>query len=210
MSYKLYLTKYVVNSRQLPLIEGNIKGTCIFCESETNKGHRVKDTVSDNFTMWQTLRRGNCACEYCYTFFKEPTHRRKSWIVENNTFRILEKEEKKTILFEKHVPPFFIYISKIGQKHPWVELLQYVAYSDNHFWFAHEDLGKIYFERKKAEYFRELIQKAINLKITKTELKGEFKMKTYERAWSEGFEDFLTEVKKHKKQNLWEVIVDVF
>jgi len=32
--------------------DGSIAGVCIICSRNTDKGHKVKDILSDNFTGW--------------------------------------------------------------------------------------------------------------------------------------------------------------
>ena len=194
-------------SQDLLLPKKPVNGKCILCSKETEQGHRIKDTLSGNFTNWPMLSKGNCVCPTCYTFFKDQTHRRKSWIVTEKEFRVLDKEEKKAILWNVPDPPFFIHIAHTGQKQPWITCIHKVAYSKNKFYFTHENFGEIFFERQKAEHFRTLIKEALSRKITKTELLTQFRMKTYEKAWKDGFEDLLEEIKKHRKNLLWEVIV---
>jgi CRISPR type IV-associated protein Csf1 len=188
---------------------GNIFGHCVFCNQDTQFGWRVKDTVSDNFTGWSNMMAGDCACEYCHQFFSDQIMRRKSWVATDGNLRILEKEEKKTILFEPPKPPFFIYLVFTGQKQGWIGSFQHVAYSQDAYYFAHEKRGEIFFIRKLAEEYRSKIRKALGLKIKKTELKQDFRMKTWERAWKEDFEHLLREIEKFKHNNLWEVLVEL-
>ncbi len=189
--------------------KGKVKGTCIFCGQETEFGHRIKDTISSIFTMAYVLQGGNCACEYCFSFMKDQTYRRKSWVAYPGGFKTLDKSEKKSILFNPPIPPFFISITITGQKQPWLEAFDRLAYSRNEYYFAYEPFGLVFFNRETALKMDKIIVKALKLKITKTELKTHFKMKTYERAAKEGFEELLQEIKSFRHNQLWEVLINV-
>ena len=189
--------------------KGNISGTCIFCGQQTKFGHRIKDSISGNFTMAYALQGGNCSCEYCYSFMKDQTYRRKSWVADNMGLKILDKNEKKNILFNPPDPPFFISITIAGQKQPWIQAFDRLSYSKNKYYFAYEPFGLVYFDRQIAIEMDLLIEKALRHKITKTELKTHFKMKTYERAAKEGFEELLEKIKPFRHNQLWEVLINV-
>jgi len=103
-------------------------------------------------------------------------------------FLILDKNEKKKILYNLPEPPFFFHIAMIGQKQPWVECIHDVAFSMRSFYFSHENYGKVYFEKDKFY---------------------QFFLKTWENAIKYNFEDLLKKIEKCKKNLLWEVCVDV-
>lgn len=189
--------------------KSNITGHCVFCNQDTENGWKIKETVSDNFTGWSKMMAGNCACEYCHQFFSDQVMRRKSWVATDGAFRVLEKEEKRTILFNPPDPPFFIYLAFTGQKQGWIGSFHHVAYSKKEFYFAHEKHGEVFFVREWADNYLLHIKRALDLKITKTELKQDFKMKTWERAWKEKFEPLLREIEQYKHNNLWEVLVEL-
>lgn len=191
---------------------GNTKGVCVVCGAEVNNGIPLKRCVSDNFTGWSNFFSGNCMCPECAFLFSDQTFRRKSWVASLYGFHIFKNDEALQMLFNPPEPPFFIYIAKAGQKQSWLSSIHRVAYDSNRYFFSHERYDiPILFEQNKAEQYVAMIEKAMNYGISKTELTTtEFKMKTWQKAYEEGYNDFLKELTKFKNDILWEVLVDVF
>ena len=86
-----------------------------------------------------------------------------------------------------------------------------VANNPNQYWFSHENYDiPILFEKNKAQLYLNMALAALDMKITKTELRtGEFKLKTWREAYEKGYQDFLRSIRSLKNNLLWEVIVDV-
>jgi len=203
------LPELLIKSRKLEPNFGGVLGKCFVCGRETTKGHKTKDTVSSNFTKFSQLSSGDCSCPECHGLFSDQVYRRKSWLATTEGFLILDKNEKKKILYNLPEPPFFFHIAMIGQKQPWVECIHDVAFSMRSFYFSHENYGKVYFEKDKFYQYDALIKEALKYKIGKMQLKGEFFLKTWENAIKYNFEDLLKKIEKCKKNLLWEVCVDV-
>lgn len=191
--------------------EGNIKGICVVCSGETYKGLPLNKCISSNFSGWGYFFAGNCMCPECAFLFSDQTFRRKSWVASLTGFRIFKNDEATNILFSPPEPPFFIHIAKIGQKQTWLSCIHRVACNRNRYFFSHEKYDvPVLFERDKAQLYLDKAVHALNLGITKTELStGEFKPKTWAKAFQKNFADFLKEVSRFKNNPLWEVIVDV-
>lgn len=191
--------------------EGQIKGVCMICSRETDKGYKVKDVLSDNFTGWSMFFSGNCICPECAYIFSDQTFRRKSWVASMGNFRTFKNDEAVEILFSPPEPPFFIHIAKQGQKQTWLTCLHKVAHNSEKYFFSHESYDvPILFERQKAEEYIKQAKEALQKGITKTELLNcEFKMNTWKKAYTEGYYDFLKALGKLKGDLLWGVMVDV-
>ena|GEM_PF-1063039 len=191
---------------------GNINGVCVVCERYTEKGVPLKECVSDNFTGWSNFFSGNCMCPECAFLFSDQTFRRKSWVASIHGFHTFKNDEALQVLFNPPEPPFFIYIAKAGQKQSWLSSIHRIAYDSSKYFFSHERYDvPILFEKKKAEQYITAIEKAMSYGISKTELTTvEFKMKTWQKAYEEGYHDFLKKLTKFKNDILWEVLVDVF
>ncbi len=191
--------------------KGNITGICVMCGQETNAGIPLKNCVSDNFMGWNSLFAGNCMCPHCAFLFSDQVFRRKSWVASPEEFRTFKNVEASEILFNPPNPPFFIYIAKIGQRQSWLCCIDRVAGNRNRYFLSHEHYDvPILFERDKAEGMLSKILESLSLGISKTELRScVFKMKTWEKAYKEGFTDLLRELEGYKQNLLWEVMVDV-
>lgn len=189
--------------------KGSIAGTCVMCSCDTDEGLKVP--VSDNFTGWNRFFAGNCMCPECAVLFSDQTYRKKSWVAAPGFFATFKNDEAKDILFNPPGPPFFIHIAKQGQRQSWLACLHRVAHNPNRYWFSHESYDvPVLFEREKAGHYVELAVRALDLGVTKTELRtGEFKPKTWKEAYEHGYQDFLRELAKLKSDLLWEVMLDV-
>jgi len=190
---------------------GQISGICVVCNRETRNGISLKDCVSNNFTGWNRFFSGNCMCPECAFLFSDQTFRKKSWVACIHNFSTFKNSEAQTILLKPPEPPFFIHIAKRGQRQTWLTCLHRVAFNRNRFFFSHEDYDvPILFERDKAQHYFDKAATALELGITKNELiAGEFKPKTWQKAYQRGYLDFLRELREHRGEVLWEVIVDV-
>lgn len=205
------LSKLLLIATNGDIKKGDIAGTCVVCGTETKSGIPLKKMVSDNFTGWNCLFSGNCMCPECAFIFSDQTFRRRSWLASENGFKTFKNDEACSILFPPAAPPFFIHIAKIGQKQTWLRCMNSVANNPNQYWFSHENYDiPILFEKNKAQLYLNMALAALDMKITKTELRtGEFKPKTWTMAYEKGCQDFLRDLGKFKRDPLWEVIVDV-
>lgn len=205
------LSKLLLIATNGDIKKGDIAGTCVVCGTETKSGIPLKKMVSDNFTGWNCLFSGNCMCPECAFIFSDQTFRRRSWLASENGFKTFKNDEACSILFSPAAPPFFIHIAKIGQKQTWLRCMNSVANNPNQYWFSHENYDiPILFEKNKAQLYLNMALAALDMKITKTELRtGEFKPKTWTMAYEKGCQDFLRDLGKFKRDPLWEVIVDV-
>lgn len=205
------LSKLLLIATNGDIKKGDIAGTCVVCGTETKSGIPLKKMVSDNFTGWNCLFSGNCMCPECAFIFSDQTFRRRSWLASENGFKTFKNDEACSILFSPAAPPFFIHIAKIGQKQTWLRCMNSVANNPNQYWFSHENYDiPILFEKNKAQLYLNMALAALDMKITKTELRtGEFKPKTWTMAYEKGCQDFLRDLSKFKRDPLWEVIVDV-
>lgn len=205
------LSKLLLIATNGDIKKGDIAGTCVVCGAETKSGISLKKMVSGNFTGWNCLFSGNCMCPECAFIFSDHTFRRRSWLASENGFKTFKNDEACSILFSPPAPPFFIHIAKIGQKQTWLCCMNSVANNPNQYWFSHENYDiPILFEKNKAQLYLNMALAALDMKITKTELRtGEFKPKTWTMAYEKGCQDFLRDLGKFKRDPLWEVIVDV-
>jgi len=205
------LNKLLILATKANVEKGNIAGTCVVCGAETENGLPLKKVVSDNFTGWNCFFAGNCVCPECTFIFSDQTFRRKSWVASASDFRTFKNDEACPLLFSPPDPPFFIHISKLGQKQPWLRCLHNVSTNRNKYWFSHEGYDvPIFFERSKASAYLDMVLDGLDLGITKTELRTcELKEKTWRVAYEKGCQNLLRSIRNLKNDLLWEVIVDV-
>jgi len=207
----LNLGELLLTATKKSVVEGETAGVCVVCCRETERGLPVKKCVSGNFTGWSYLYAGNCMCPECAFLFSDQTFRKRSWIASPAGFRTFKNDEASDVLFDPPEPPFFIHIAKQGQRQTWLTCLNRIACNPNRYFFSHEKYDvPILFKRDKAEAYTSKVARALELGIRKTELlAGEFKPKTWQKAFQQGHQDFLRELAKYKGDPLWEVIVDV-
>lgn len=195
---------------------GTIAGECMVCGQHTDCGFRGKETVSDNFSGWNRFFAGDCVCPECRYLFRDQTFRKKSWVASTvggfRTFSGAEdREARLQAILEPPEPPFFIYVARAGQRQSWLCCLHRIATSRDCFFIAHEDYDvPVLVDRKTATEYANLVRRAVELKITKTELKsGQFNLGTWKRALKGQYEDLLRAIAGYKGNILWEVMVHV-
>ena len=190
-----------------------ISGICAICQRETDNGIALKKLVSANFTSWNQLFVGDIACPYCAELLADNIYRKKSWWVSvEDGFATFKNDEALNVLFSPPKPPFYIYIAKRGQRQVWLSALYKINFSKDVYYFSHENyIVPLMFDKHSAKAFLELVRRAREYKITKTELiTGELKSKTIERLLKANLQSLVQEIKRNVKNPLWEVIVDVY
>jgi len=208
----LTLGKLLLLARQDEPQVGDISGTCVLCSRPTEQGQPIKKVVSNNFMGWASFLSGNCFCPECAYLFSDQTFRKKSWVASpTGGFVAFKNDQAQEALFNPPEPPFFVYIAKMGHKQAWLSCLHRVGHNPNRYWFAHEAYDvPILFERQQATEYAQLVAEALEFGLNKTELRtGQFKMKSWEKAYQQGRADMLRRLGALKGDPLWEVIVDV-
>jgi len=187
---------------------GSKQGVCCICGKETKEGHKVP--FSDNFTGYSFLIHGDCACPYCWTFFKTQDFRRRSWVATAKEVRFLKRNEVREVMLEPPEPPFFIYVTQSGQRQGWLSALRYISYSRERFFISTDWVGHFMVDRQLAKQMDNLIWLLRDKKISKTALRtGQYSMKQYRLAIEGGWQDLIEEARRYVKNPLWEVMVYV-
>lgn len=207
----MMLGQLLVTATRATVQIGNISGTCVVCSCETDRGLRVKDCVSGNFTGWNRFFAGNCMCPECAFVFSDQTFRKRSWVASPAGFRTFKNDEAAGILFDPPEPPFFIHIAKQGQRQTWLSCMHRVAAGKDRYFFSHENYDvPVLFDRAQAREYLAKVLLALERGLTKTELlTGQAKPKTWRKAFENGWADFLREITRFKGDLLWGVMVDV-
>jgi len=215
---KLNLSKLLFESKnpenkEIKIPKGTKNGICVMCGLKMENGLSMKELVSENFTGWGRLFTGDGICPSCAFIFQKE-FRRNCWVV-SKELCFLERAEVSEILFNPPEPPFFVYIRKAGmtggRKQGWLACLHKVAWNKDHYHFAHEEFDiPIWFERKQAEKYWELIVNAIKLGISKKALRGDMNVYNCKKAYRAGKLKLINEIRKNKGNPLWEVLIDVF
>ena len=194
----------------LPLPKGRKgKGVCVWCGREVDKVFDIK--VSDNFMGWSYFSFGDCMCRYCYAFFSKQSFRKKSWVATKSGVKFIKRDEIMELLLQPPKPPWFLYITKTGQKQGWLHCIHRVNFSSFSFTVAFEPFDfPVQTNISEVHSLHGLLSFLREKKVTKTELlTGAFKMKTYERAIKEGYEEELKRAKKYAGKGIWEVMCHV-
>ena len=198
------MPELVAKAKKTELKEGKIKGKCMGCGKRTDKG--LKIPFSGNFMGYPYLQDGDCVCPACYAFFANQDHRKHSWVVTENEFRIIHHENVLDLLLNPPEPPFFIYITLGGQKQGWLNALDKVNLSNKQFWISIED--KSYFvsqEIIKKQY--ECIRQLREMKVLKKELKNGFSVNTAIKFAQKDLLPVLEEAERYRGTNEWEVLI---
>ncbi len=193
------ISRQILRTSQLfPPTEGGEVGTCIVCGTSTRKGHRID--FSSNFTAWSMLWDGDCICEYCYTLCRDQQYRRRSWVATKQGIRFLQKSEILEVLLNPPEPPFAIYITRTGKKQGFLQLVNRLSYSREHYFIAFDD-ALVFVNRGELEEMVEIAKKARALKFTKAELLSEPAVHRWQHR------ELCEQIVKLAKKPLWEVIV---
>ena len=205
----LTLSELVINARNIECESGGIEGTCCMCGNETKEGHIPK--FSDRFTAGSKLCYGEVICPECKAFFENQEHRRKTWIVTEDFFEVLDRKKAREHILNPPKPPFFIYLTKGGQKQGWLGHFNKLNYSTEIYQICCEwSDSLIQCNKSTAVEMDKLITELRSRKVSKTELlTTEYKMKTYEKAIKNNFENLLESTKQYKNNPLWEVMLHV-
>ncbi len=189
-------------------VRGNLEGICVVCGVETKEGH--KNTFSEKFTAYSFLTHGNCMCPHCFTFFKDQSFRKKSWITTEKEVKFLKRLECEQYIFNPPSPPFAFYITQSGQRQGWLSGMRFVNYSNNQFYILTDFVGCILVQRKEVEEMHKLIRLLREKGISKTQLRsGEFNMHIYKKAIEGNYHNAIESIKNHIKKPLWEVMLYV-
>jgi hypothetical protein len=189
-------------------VAGELKGVCVVCGQQTLTGYKLP--FSDNFTGYSYLSHGDLTCPRCYTFFKTPEFRRKSWIASQDGVLYLKRLECRQHILNPPTPPFFLYITKTGQRQGWLSALKLMNYSQGRFYISTDWVGHFLVERSEALIMATQIAFLREREISKTTLlTGNPSMKQYRLAIEGGWEGEFGKIRKYVKQPLWEVMVYV-
>ena len=187
--------------------KGNIKGKCIFCGLETDAGFPIPK--KSNFTKWYSLSGGNCVCPSCAEFWGTRQFRSRSWVATKKEVKFGKLTEIAPTVLNPPSPPFFIYLTRGGQKQGWLFTINLVSYSQKRFFIACDWADQpIMVEQKQAQEMFRLAAFLRKKEIGKGSLRnGNFVYKIWEKALEEGWNMKLAEARKFKKNLLWEVIL---
>lgn len=171
------LPELIIKGRKLSLVNGNIKGICVICSKNSDKGHALN--FSANFTNYDLLKDGNCMCPKCHILFEDQTYRRKSWLATEKEFKTGKAKELIQFLYDP-VFPFSMYLTFSGKKQGYLLLIDTINTSD-HIVLA-IDYEIYIFDRKQFIKYLDEAKSLIGKGIFKKELiSGEFRLKSLEK-----------------------------
>ena len=198
------LPELVAKAEKAEIKEGNIKGKCMLCGRQTEKG--LKPSFSGNFMGYPYLQEGDCICPTCYAFFSNQDHRKHSWVATEKEFRVIHHDNVLSLLLDPPEPQFYIYITLGGQKQGWLNALDKVNLSNKKWWISIED--KVYFiETEEVRKQYECMRAVREMKVAKKELKEGFSVKTMIKFMKAGKTELLEEAKQYRGTNEWEVLI---
>ena len=192
-----------------PNQRGNIAGRCVVCGILVEDGLPI--SVSDNFSGWGYFYSGECFCPHCAAFFNDQTLRKRCWVATKAGFQFMKKAEVLPFLLDPPDPPFFIYVTKGGQRQGWLSALKLLNYSRERFfvsvdwldqpvWFGLEDVCQMH------HVITELRARKIPKKVIQT---ADFGMHWTQKALDEDWYWAIEAATKNKNQPEWEVMLYV-
>jgi len=186
---------------------GEVSGHCVFCGGETKRGHNIKKTISNSFTAFYQLGAGACVCEFCYSFLKEQTFRRKSWIVVENRVEFLKRAEiLDKLLLDKVLK--FIYVTKTGQRQGWVGVLNMINQSRGKVFICTDWIGHFIVSKAKLRELSNIAKELRQAGISKsTLLSGKPSIHEMAKILDKKLEDKFNKIKKFVNTQEWEIIV---
>ena len=199
------LTRTIINEPE----KGGLPGLCVICGQKTENGYKVE--FSDNFSGWPFLYSGEVLCEYCHAFVKDQSFRKRSWIAIGNKIEFVKKSELLPYILNRPKEPFFIYLTKGGQKQGWLGSLKFVNNNPDRFFVACDWIDvPVWFNSENVDKMFDLISFLREKKVSKTVLTtGFYTVFQYKKALQEGWAKQLETVKKMCGRPQWEVMVYV-
>jgi len=190
-----------------PLL-GALRGRCCVCGKETDSGH--PKPFSNTFTGFAHLTYGEVACPHCFSFFKNPDFRKKSWVATADGVQFLDRRDCEKVLLNPPDPPFFIYISSTGQRQGWLSALQLINWSRERFFIATDWVPPFEAFSKELHELHRILTKLRKQRISKISLRtGEFSMTVWKKAFEDNFWQDLDLVRNYRGNPLWEVLIYV-
>jgi len=177
--------------------ENPVEGRCVVCGREGG-GHKSK--FSSNFTAYSLLQAGNMICPRCYTLLHDQKYRRTSWVLSEKGYQQLKRNEVIKTLLNPPEPPFAIYLTRTGKKQGYLHLVDRVSWDRENYFIAFDD-QLIPVIRSELEEMAEIARKARELKFSKSELRGDIKVKHFEHR------DLCGKILEFAGNPLWEVVV---
>lgn len=137
-----------LGEKDFPEKRSKKKELCCFCANHDGDIH-AKDCFGDNFTNFDLFRnaKSGTVCDHCYKTLKNNTLRQSSWLVSNNTYHKIEREEIMPILMGEKEIPFCVYITTSFKKHG--QIKAQIAYSQDFFPVLFEEIPLV-FSKKTA------------------------------------------------------------
>lgn len=96
-------------------LRGELQGRCIICLRACSTANPL-GIVSENFTNWQDLNRGDSFCCRCSAMLKNPKYRRNNWVADPDGFRTFKRDEFRDVIASS-TPPYVIYVTRSYKKH---------------------------------------------------------------------------------------------
>lgn len=185
-------------------------GRCYVCGRETITGHRRPP--SDLFTAWSSCQAGDVLCASCRACISLRPVRMFSWLVTADAFRPQTKDDKGwlwDVLVQPPEPPFAIYVTRGGQKQGWLTLTHAVSQSRQRYCVGTDWTDRpVLMDGVTNARIAPLIVAMRGRKIGKAALlAGDYSMKAYERAMTEGWLDDVMAAKGWAGDPRWEVLV---
>jgi len=195
----------ILNDKNLNI--GSISGICSLCSTPTNQGLPL--SFPNNFQGYSYLDKlGRCLCPPCNYFLSNQNFTKKSWIASKEGIRFLERTECQDIILSPPLPPFFIYISRLGQYQGWLNALEVVNYKREEFIISTDWAGKFYLKRNTAIELCALYIQLRKLKISKSALRtGYLRPAEYYQITKNSAEHLIQELHAWKSTPIWETIV---
>lgn len=203
METKLSITRFVKP------VYGQYAVDCVICGIRSVTGH-TQGIFSDNFTMFSSLNPGNGLCEYCYAFFKNQAFRKRSWVATGDSVIFLSAKESRKYIIEPPPPPFFIYVTSTGKRMGWLRAMDCVNMNRRSFFVSTDFAGTVQMDIETVKEIDRKITILRNINISKRVLKtGNFSLSDVRRIISEGGYEMYDYVRRHIKNQIWEVMLYV-
>ena len=187
----------------------NITGRCVACGIETEEGWPI--SVSENFSGWGYFAEGECFCPHCAAFFADQTLRKRCWVATNEGFQFMKKGDVLPFILNPPDPPFFIYVTKGGQRQGWLSALRMLNYSREHFFVSVDWLDQpVWFYDNEVVEMHYIITTLREKKIPKSIIAAaDFGMHWTQKALEEDWYWAIEAAIKNKNQPDWEVMLYV-
>lgn len=202
------ISELVCQARGITPVLGTLRGICVYCQRETDHGHKHKDDPSGCAT-YHTIRGGTVICPHCHHMRSERwAYRSSMWEASSAGFRQFKFEEAQYRLLHPPDPPFAQFYTRTWKKNGWQNMINEINLSRDRYTVA-LDYDIIHVSAERRDRMMSLAEGLLAKGARKSDLaSGELGPKAVIALGPEAL-PALADVRRYASDPLWDLIVYV-